>query len=236
MSNVLGTINPIKEICALAKAHNALTLVDGCQAAMHMTVDVQALGCDFYAFSAHKLYGPTGAGVLWGKYTHLETMSPYQGGGEMIASVSFEKTTFAEAPIKFEAGTPPIVQVIGMGEAIKYIQSIGIDNIQSYESQLLEYATTQLTSTFPELSFYGQAKDRSSILSFTFSDVHAHDVCTILNSKGVAARAGHHCAQPVMTHYQIAATTRASIGLYNTESDIDALVIGLKTVQEVFQS
>jgi cysteine desulfurase/selenocysteine lyase len=234
VSNVLGTILPVIEMTALAHEVGAKVLIDGSQAVVHQPVDIQAIDCDFYVFSSHKLYGPTGVGVLWGRYDLLDAMPPYQGGGDMIVSVSFEKSIFAPPPTKFEAGTPAIAQVIGLGAAIDYCQSIGMKAIEAHETALLTYATSKLQS-FEGLRIIGQAQHKASVLSFVFDDVHPHDVAQILDSEGIAVRAGHHCAQPIMTRYGIPATTRASLGLYSSVEDIDNLVTALHRVEEIFK-
>ncbi len=233
VSNALGTINPIATIIAKAHALGVPVLVDGAQSTPHMAVDVQALDCDFYAFSAHKLYGPTGVGVLYGKMKHLEAMPPYQGGGDMILSVSFEKTTFAKPPGRFEAGTPAIAQVIGLGTAIDYLQAIGLERIGAYETELLTYATERLRAV-PEVTLIGTAREKAGILSFTLRDAHPHDIGTILDREGIAIRAGHHCAQPVMERFGVSATARASLAFYNTREDVDKLVAGLGVVNRLF--
>ena len=234
VSNVLGTINPVREMIEMAHAQGIPVLVDGAQAAPHMTLDMQALEADFYAFTSHKIYGPSGVGVLYGKAKHLQAMPPYQGGGDMIASVSFEDgTEYADIPNKFEAGTPSIADVIGFGAALKWVQNIGFDAIGRHEQDLLEYATAQFRQ-IPGLTIIGQASDKASVLSFTLEDVHPHDVGTILDMQGVAVRTGHHCAQPVMDRYQIPATTRASFAIYNTRADVDALVAAIYKVKEMF--
>ena len=233
VSNALGTITPIKEIIDLAHQAGAKVLVDGCQAVPHLPVDVQALDCDFYAFSGHKMYGPSGIGVLYGKAELLESMPPYQGGGEMIASVTFEKTTYNVIPHKFEAGTPAIAEAIGLGAAVDYLTHIGMKNIAANEAELLRYGTEQL-SAIDGLTLVGTAKEKASILSFTLKGVHPHDIGTIIDHEAVAVRTGHHCAQPVMKHFGIAATARASLGVYNTKEDIDALVKAIHKVQEFF--
>jgi cysteine desulfurase/selenocysteine lyase len=233
VSNALGTINPVKEIVRLAHARNVPVLVDGAQAAPHLRIDVQDLGCDFYAISSHKMYGPTGIGVLYGRRELLEAMPPYQGGGDMIASVTFEKTEYNELPYKFEAGTPHIEGVIGFGAAIDFIERIGIDRIAAHEADLLEYATERV-ARIPGVRIIGTASHKASVLSFVIDGVHAHDVGTILDFDGIAIRAGLHCAQPVMECYGIAATARASFAVYNTRREIDALVAALSKVREVF--
>jgi cysteine desulfurase / selenocysteine lyase len=233
VSNALGTVNPVKQIVELAHARGVPVLLDGAQAAAHVTVDVQALDCDFYAFSGHKLFGPTGIGVLYGKAALLEAMPPYQGGGDMIATVSFEKTTYNELPYKFEAGTPHIAGVIGLGAAIDYVQAVGLEAVAAYESELLAYATERL-ATLPRVRIIGTAKHKASVLSFVVEGVHPHDVGTILDHQGIAVRAGHHCAQPVMQRFGVPATNRASLAFYNTRAEIDALVAGLDQVIEVF--
>lgn len=233
VSNALGTINPIKDMIAKAKAKSIPVLVDGAQAVPHLTVDVQDLDCDFYVFSGHKMFAPTGIGALYGKQDLLEAMPPWQGGGDMILSVSFEHTQYNTLPYKFEAGTPHIAGAVGLGAAIDYMQSLGIDNLAAYEHQLLETATARLEA-MDGIRIIGTAKDKASVLSFMIEDVHPHDVGTIFDQEGVAIRAGHHCAQPVMQFYGIAATARASFAFYNTEQEIDALVNAIKTTQELF--
>jgi len=234
VSNALGTVNPVAEMIAKAHSKNIPVLIDGAQSAPHMSVNVQALDCDFYAFSAHKIYGPTGVGVLYGKMSHLQAMPPYQCGGDMITSVTFEKTTFAPPPARFEAGTPAIAQVIGLGTAIDYVQAIGLDRIGAYEHELLTYATEQFQAELPEVQIIGQAKEKAGILSFKVTGVHPHDIGSILDREGVAVRAGHHCAQPVMERFGVPATTRASFAFYNTNDDINALVKALKVVIKLF--
>ncbi len=233
ISNALGTINPIKTIINKAHACDIPVLIDGAQAIPHAQIDVQALDCDFYAFSGHKAYGPTGIGVLYGKEALLERMPPYQGGGDMILKVTFTETTFNELPCKFEAGTPNIAGAVGLSSALKYLKQIGLKQIAEHEHDLLMYATSQLQE-IPKLRLIGTAAEKASVVSFIFEDVHAHDVGTILNVAGVAVRSGHHCAMPVMAFYEVPATVRASIGLYSTREDIDALVNGLNRVREVF--
>lgn len=233
VSNALGTVLPVVEIIKLAKQVGAVTLLDGCQSVSHMPVNVRALDCDFFAFSGHKLYGPTGIGVLYGRYDLLKTMPPWQGGGDMIASVSFEKTTYKDPPHRFEAGTPPIAEVIGLGAAIDYVSTIGMARIAAHEDALLAYATEKL-QRINSLRIIGTAPEKAGILSFVMEGAHPHDIGTILDRQGIAIRAGHHCAQPVMEALGIPATARASLGLYNTFEDIDALVVGLTKVQEIF--
>jgi cysteine desulfurase/selenocysteine lyase len=233
VSNALGTLNPLREIIALAHEQGVPVLVDGAQAVAHTRVDVQDLGCDFYCFSGHKLYGPTGIGVLFGRRALLEAMAPWQGGGEMIASVSFEKTSYNVLPHKFEAGTPHIGGAIGLGAAIDYVQSVGLDAIAAYEGELLAYGTRALLGV-PRLRLIGTAREKASVLSFVMEGVHPHDIGTILDQEGIAIRTGHHCAQPVMDRFGVAGTARASLALYNTRDEIDALVAGLGKVAEVF--
>ena len=233
VSNALGTINPIATIVKIAHARNVPVLVDGAQAVPRMPVDVQALDCDFYTFSGHKTYGPTGIGVLYGKLSLLEAMPPYQGGGEMISSVSFEKTVYNKVPHKFEAGTPDISGPIGLRAAIEYLQRLGMDNIARHEHALLSYATERV-SKVPGVRLVGTAKAKTGVLSFVMDGVHPHDIGTILDQEGIAIRTGHHCAQPVMTRFGLDATARASFGLYNTKEEVDALVRGLEKVREVF--
>jgi cysteine desulfurase/selenocysteine lyase len=233
VSNALGTINPVKSMIAYAHARGVPVLVDGAQAAPHLAVDVQALDCDFYAFSGHKLCGPTGIGVLYGKAALLERMQPFKGGGDMILSVTFEKTTYNAIPHKFEAGTPPIAAAIGLGAAVDYLGAIGMDAIAAHELELLEYATAQV-GRLPGVRIVGTAEKKSAVLSFIVDRVHPHDVGTLLNQEGIAVRTGHHCAQPVMRRFGIPATSRASFAFYNTPAEVDALVAGIRTVQKVF--
>ncbi|MDC8444920.1 MAG: cysteine desulfurase [Nitrosomonas sp.] len=233
VSNALGTINPIKPLIAFAHQHGVPVLVDGAQAAPHMVVDVQDLDCDFYAFSAHKLCGPTGIGMLYGKSAWLEAMQPFKGGGDMIASVTFEKTTYAAIPHKFEAGTPPIAAAIGFGAAIDYLESIGMDDIAAHEHELLSYATERMAE-IKGLRIIGTAAHKTAVLSFALDGIHPHDIGTILNEDGIAVRTGHHCAQPVMERFKVPATSRASFAFYNTRSEVDALIAGIRNVQKVF--
>ena len=232
ISNALGTINPVKELCATAKAVGAITVVDGAQAAPHAEIDVQDIGCDFYAISAHKVYGPTGIGALYGRFDLLQAMDPYQGGGEMIRKVTFGDTLFAEPPAKFEAGTPHIAGAIGFGCALEYITEIGLDRIAKHEHELLEYANKRIAEV-PGIRLLGTAKQKAALLTFVIEGVHAHDVGTIMDHQGIAIRAGHHCAMPVMQHYKVAASVRASFGLYNTPQEVDAFIEGIKKVTEV---
>ena len=208
-------------------------LVDGAQAVPHMTVDVQELDCDFYAFSGHKVYGPTGIGVLYGKAALLDAMPPYQGGGDMISSVTFEKTTYNKLPYKFEAGTPDIAGAIGLGAALRYVNGLGIENIAAHEHDLLDYAT-EAVSAIPGVRLIGTAKEKAGVLSFVIEDIHPHDIGTILDQEGIAIRTGHHCSQPVMERFGIPATARASFAVYNTRKEVDALVRGIEKVREVF--
>lgn len=233
VSNAIGTINPIKALIKLAKTVDATVIIDGAQAVPHQKVDVLDLGADFYAFSGHKMYAPTGIGVLWGKEALLEKMPPFQGGGEMIRYVTFEKSDYAEIPHKFEAGTPNIAGAVGLGAAIDYINSIGFEAISKHESALLAYATKTLEEV-GYLKLIGQAKEKAAILSFVHNSVHPHDIGTILNAEGVAVRSGHHCAMPLMNFYQVAATTRASFCFYNTFAEVDRLFSALAKVNEVF--
>jgi len=233
VSNALGTVNPVGDIIRIAHARGVPVLVDGAQSTPHLEVDVQALDCDFYAFSGHKVYGPTGIGVLYGKTEWLEKMPPYQGGGDMIRSVTFEKTIFNTLPYKFEAGTPNIADGIALGVALDYVRGIGLAAIAAYEHELLEYATEAL-AVQPGLTLIGTAKAKASVLSFTLAGVHPHDIGTILDREGIAIRTGHHCAQPVMERFGIPATARASLAFYNTREEIDALVEGIHKVYEVF--
>jgi cysteine desulfurase/selenocysteine lyase len=233
MSNVLGTILPVAEITRLAHAAGAKVLLDGCQSITHIPVDVQALGCDFYVFSGHKLYGPSGIGVLYAREELLDAMPPYMGGGDMISSVTFEKSTWAKLPHKFEAGTPAIAQAIGLGAAIDYVSALGLGQIGAHEQDVLNYGTQQLSS-IDGLRLVGTAPAKASVLSFTLDFAHPHDIATIIDRAGVAVRAGHHCAQPLMARMDVPATVRASIGMYNTRADIDALVAALGDVSEIF--
>jgi cysteine desulfurase/selenocysteine lyase len=233
VSNALGTVNPVREIVKLAHERGVPVLLDGAQAVPHQRVDVRALGCDFYAFSSHKLFGPTGVGVLYGRAEQLEALPPYQGGGDMILSVRFEETIYQGIPHKFEAGTPDIAGVIGFGAAIDYVTTVGLDAITAHEQDLLRYATEQL-SRVPGLRLIGTAREKAAVISFVLEGVHAHDVGTILDQHGIAVRTGHHCAQPVMERYGVPATVRASFALYNTRADVDALMRGLGQVRQVF--
>jgi len=233
VSNALGTINPIRKIIELAHQRNVPVLVDGAQAVPHIKVDVQDLDCDFYAFSGHKIYGPTGIGVLYGKAALLNAMPPYQGGGDMIASVTFEKSTYNKVPYKFEAGTPDIAGAIGLGAALRYVSEIGIDRIAAHEHDVLEYAIAEV-SRIPGVRLVGTAGQKAGVLSFLYEDVHPHDIGTILDREGIAIRTGHHCSQPVMRRFNIPATARASFALYNTREEVDALVRGIEKVGEVF--
>ncbi|MES2355895.1 MAG: cysteine desulfurase [Pseudomonadota bacterium] len=235
LSNSLGTINPIRRIVKLAHAVGAPVLVDGAQAAAHLTIDVQALDCDFYAFSGHKLYGPTGIGVLYGKAALLEAMPPYQGGGDMINHVTFERSSYNTLPYKFEAGTPNIAGTIGLGEAIDYVSSVGIDAIAVHEHDLLSYAT-QCANETHGLRIIGTAKNKAGILAFTLEGIHPHDIGTILDHEGIAIRTGHHCTMPLMARFKVSATARASFALYNTREEIDALFAGIRRVKELFTS
>lgn len=233
VSNALGTVNPIAEMIEAAHAAGAVVLVDGAQAIAHTPVDVQALDCDFYVFSGHKMGGPTGIGVLYGKEALLKAMRPYQGGGDMILSVTFEKTTYNELPYKFEAGTPAIAQAIALGAAVDYLESIGLEAIGAYEQELLAYATEKL-GALPGVKLFGTAAHKGAVVSFQIQGVHPHDVGSILDGEGIAVRAGHHCAQPVMQRLGVPATVRASFAFYNTKEEIDKLAAGIRTVQEVF--
>jgi cysteine desulfurase/selenocysteine lyase len=233
ISNALGTINPIREICDLAHARGALVLVDGAQGAPHLPIDVRALGCDFYAFSGHKVYGPSGIGVLWGRAPLLAEMPPWQGGGGMILSVTFEETLYAPPPHRFEAGTPFIEGAVGLGAAIDYLTALGLPAVAAWESELLRLATERLAE-ISGLRILGTARHKAALISFAMEGVHPHDVGTILDREGIAVRAGHHCAQPVLHGLGVPATTRASFGLYNTPGEVDALVAGLHKVREIF--
>lgn len=232
MSNALGTINPIKEMTALAHEMGAKVMVDGAQATPHMNIDVQDLDCDFYALSGHKMYGPTGIGVVYGKEVLLEEMPPYQGGGDMIYSVTFDRTEYNVIPYKFEAGTPNIEGAIGLAASIKFLQRIGLDEVAAYENYLLEYATQQL-SQIEGLKIIGQASEKGGVVSFVFDDVHPHDMATLMDQDGICLRASHHCAMPVMQHFNVPATIRASFGVYNNFEDIDRLVASINEAREM---
>ncbi|QBQ53206.1 cysteine desulfurase [Nitrosococcus wardiae] len=231
-SNALGTISPVREIIELAHAQGVPVLLDGAQAVPHMPVDVQELDCDFYAFSAHKMVGPTGIGVLYGKREWLEAMPPYQGGGDMILSVSFDKTLYNDPPYKFEAGTPHIAGAIGLGAAVDYLEALGMENVAIYEQELSAYAA-EVLAQIPGLRFIGTAQEKVGVLSFALEGVHPHDIGTILDHEGIAIRTGHHCAQPVMDRFGVPATARASFALYNTKAEVDALAAGIRRVREL---
>ena len=233
VSNALGTVNPVKPMIDCAHAKGVPVLVDGAQAVPHMRVDVQALDCDFYVFSGHKLCGPTGIGVLYGRAELLEKMQPFKGGGDMILSVTFEKTTYAGIPQKFEAGTPPIAAAVGLGAAIDYLEAVGMDAIAAHEHDLLTYASAEV-ARIPGVRIVGTAQAKAAVLSLVIQGVHPHDVGTLLNQEGIAVRTGHHCAQPVMRRFSLAATSRASFAFYNTHAEVDALVAGIRLVQKVF--
>lgn len=233
VANALGTILPVREVVAMARKVGAKVLVDGCQAVPHMAVDVRDLDVDFYVFSGHKLYGPTGIGILYARHEHLVAMPPWQGGGDMIRSVTFEKTEYADPPAKFEAGTPHIAGAVGLGAAIDYVQAIGFDAIAAHERDLMTYATERL-GRINSLRIIGTSTTKSSVISFTLAGVHPHDIGTILDREGIAIRAGHHCAQPVMDRFEVAATARASFGIHNGRDDVDALVAGINKVLEIF--
>lgn len=233
VSNALGTINPVKEMIAHAHKYGVPVLIDGAQAAPHMPVDVQDLDCDFYVFSGHKMYAPTGSGIIYGKAELLEKMNPFQGGGDMIKTVTFEKTTYAELPNKLEAGTPAIASQIGLGAAIDYLDSIGRERAAAYEAELLRYATERI-SAIEGVRIIGTARNKASVLSFVIDDIHPHDIGTILDQEGIAVRAGHHCAQPVMQRFNVPATARASFAFYNTKEEIDVLACTIEKVIEIF--
>jgi cysteine desulfurase/selenocysteine lyase len=233
VSNALGTVNPVTAITQMAHQRGAVVVVDGAQAVAHMPVDVQAIGCDFYVFSGHKIFGPTGIGVLYGRAALLEAMPPYQGGGDMIRSVTFEHTSYNDVPHKFEAGTPNIAGVVGLDEAIKYVTAIGLPHVAAYERELLAYGTDAL-SDIPGLRLTGTASQKAAILSFVIDDIHPHDIGTVLDQDGVAIRAGHHCCQPLMARLGVPATARASLAVYNTREEIDSLVTSLRTARAVF--
>jgi cysteine desulfurase/selenocysteine lyase len=232
VSNVLGTVNPVRELAKACRARGIPLLVDGSQAAPHLAVDVHALGCDFYAFTGHKLYGPTGTGVLWARRELLKAMPPFFGGGEMIRTVSFDRTVFADPPHKFEAGTPNIAGVVGLGAAIDYVTDIGIERIGAYEHELLAYATAAL-KTVPGLRLFGEAPHKAAVLSFLIEGAHAHDVATLLDQEGIAVRSGHHCAHPLMQFFGVAATLRASLAFYNTKAEVDRFVEALGRVRKL---
>ena len=233
VSNVLGTINPIAEMIAIAHSHGVPVMVDGAQSAPHIKIDVQALGCDFFALSGHKMYGPTGIGVLYGREELLEQMPPYQGGGEMIDTVSFKKTTFERPPLRFEAGTPDYIATHGLAKAIDYIESIGLDRIAAHERDLTQYCMQQL-ATIPGIRFIGQATDKDAVVSFLVGDIHHLDMGTLLDRLGIAVRTGHHCAQPLMDRMGVLGTVRASFALYNTREEVDSLVAGVRRVSQMF--
>ena len=233
VANALGTINPVREMTEIAHRHGVPIMIDGAQAVQHMAVDVQALDCDFYAFTGHKVFGPTGVGVLYGKAALLEKMRPFRGGGDMILSVTFEKTTYNAIPYKFEAGTPPISQAIALATALDYVTGVGLDRIAAYENELLRYATESLRA-IPDVRIIGEAQQKASVLSFNVGEVHPHDVGSLLNDDGVAVRTGHHCAQPVMDRFGVAATARASFAFYNTLAEVDQLAASVRRVQKLF--
>ena len=235
VSNVLGTVYPVKEIAQIARSIDALYVVDGCQGVVHMPVDVQDIGCDFYVFSGHKLYGPSGIGICWGRAEILEMMPPFLGGGDMIDDVEIEVSTYAPPPARFEAGTPPIAECIGLGAAIDYVQSIGMAAIRDHEQDLLRYGMQTLSSV-EGLNFIGTAAGKSGVISFTLDDVHPHDISTLIDHDGVAIRAGHHCAQPLMKYLNLSSTARASVGIYNAYEDFDALADALVKVNRIFKS
>ena len=233
VSNVLGTINPVKQIIETAHSHNVPVLIDGAQSVPHISVNVKDLDVDFYVFSGHKIYGPTGMGVLYGKEKWLDAMVPYQGGGEMIAQVSFENTTFNELPYKFEAGTPDFIGSTALAEAIRYVQNIGMDEIAAYETYLLNYATEKLKN-LGDIRIFGTSEHKSAVISMQVGNIHHYDIGTLLDKLGIALRTGHHCAQPIMKHYGIEGTLRASFALYNTTEEIDTLIAGIQRVKQLF--
>ena len=233
VSNVLGTINPVKDLVKIAHEHNAAILIDGAQSVPHISVNVKDLDVDFYVFSGHKVYGPTGIGVLYGKKKWLDAMVPYQGGGEMIAQVSFENTTFNELPYKFEAGTPDFIGSTALAEAIRYVQNIGMDEIAAYETYLLNYATEKLKN-IGDVRFFGTSEHKSAVISMQVGDIHHYDIGTLLDKLGIALRTGHHCAQPIMKHFGIEGTLRASFALYNTTEEIDTLIAGIERIKKLF--
>jgi cysteine desulfurase/selenocysteine lyase len=232
-SNALGTVMPVREIVRMSHARDIPVLIDGAQAVSHVRVDVQELSCDFYAFSGHKVFGPTGIGILYGRENLLDEMPPYQGGGDMISSVTFEKTTYNELPYKFEAGTPHVAGAIGLGAALEYVSRIGIDRVAAHERELLAYGT-ELLSEIPGLRMIGTAREKVGVLSFVLEGIHPHDVGTVLDHDGIAVRTGHHCAQPVMERFGVPATTRASLALYNSKAELDALANGIRRLQKLF--
>ena len=232
VSNVLGTINPVRELAKACRARGIPLLVDGSQAAPHMDIDVQALGCDFYALTGHKLFGPTGTGMLWARREHLASMPPFFGGGEMIRTVSFQGTTFADPPHRFEAGTPNIAGFAGLGAALDYVESVGLERIAAYEHELLEYATAALKS-IPGLRLFGEAPHKAAVLSFLIDGAHAHDLATLLDQEGIAVRSGHHCAHPLMNFFDVPATLRASLAFYNTRAEVDAFVAAIARVRKL---
>jgi cysteine desulfurase/selenocysteine lyase len=234
VSNALGTVNPVKEMIAAAHARGVTVLVDGAQAVPHLRVDVQDLGCDFYAFSAHKMYGPSGIGVLYGKAGLLASMPPYQGGGEMVRQVTFEESVYAAPPDRFEAGTPNIAGAVGMGVAVEYLEALGRESVAAHEQDLIHYATERL-GELSGVRIIGTAREKAGVVSFVVEGVHPHDIGTIMDNEGIAIRAGHHCAMPVMRRFGVAATARASFGLYNTRAEVDALVRGIHRVREVLK-
>jgi cysteine desulfurase/selenocysteine lyase len=234
VSNALGTVNPVERMTEMGHAAGAVVVIDGAQAAPHTRVDVQEIGCDFYAFSGHKVYGPSGAGALYGRAELLEAMPPWQGGGDMIATVTFEKSTWAPIPAKFEAGTPNIAGVIALGAALDWVTQVGLDAIAAHEDDLLRYGT-ELLSSIPGVRLIGTAPLKAGVLSFVLDGVHPHDIGTILDYEGVAVRTGHHCAQPVMDRYGVPATARASLACFNTRGDLDVLASGIRKVQEMFK-
>lgn len=234
VSNTLGTINPVKEIIEIAHKHNLPVMIDGAQAVAHCSVDVQDLDCEFYCFSGHKMYGPMGIGVMYGKEEWLNRMKPYQGGGEMISNVTFEKTTYNELPFKFEAGTPAVGDVIGLRKAIEYMQSVGVQAIADYENELLQYGTEQLLQ-IDGLRIYGQSAHKAAVISFLVGNIHPYDMGVLLDHQGIAVRTGHHCTQPIMTHFNIPGTVRASFALYNTKEEIDTLVKGVIRAKDMLQ-
>ena len=233
MSNVTGTVVPIKEVCRIAHERGIPVLVDGSQSAVHLPIDVQDLGCDFFVFTGHKTYGPSGIGVMWGKREHLDAMPPYMGGGEMIRDVTEDWVTYGDPPHKFEAGTPPIVQAIGLGAALKYMEGLGRDAIRAHEAELGEYAQEQI-SALNYMRVFGHARGKGAIVAFEMAGAHPHDVATIIDREGIAVRAGTHCAQPLLARYGVTATCRASFGLYNTRAEVDALVAALVKAHSFF--
>lgn len=235
VSNVLGTVNPVRRMVEIAHSHGVPVLIDGAQASPHLKIDVQDLGCDFYAFSSHKMYGPTGIGILYGRKEMLEKMPPYQGGGEMIDHVTFEKTTFAELPFKFEAGTPDFIGIAAFSKALDFIEETGLDEIERHEEHLLEYATSRMLE-IPDMKIYGTAPGKTAVISFNLGNAHPYDVGMLLDQFGIAIRTGHHCAQPLMRHFGIHGMARASFAVYNTEEEVDKFISALNRINKILSN